>query len=249
MRIVATLMVKDEAETIKAHLDYHLANGVCAYLITDNGSSDDTVQIAFDHPGVIWVGTCQDDSYPQAEMVSRMADIARHLHPDWIIHTDADEFWEGLETLANVPADIMAVRCPLYDHPPVPGLEPGPIRRECMPYRKWAHQYKVAHRPMLGVRVAMGNHFLESHDSEVWNQTSVEHYPVRSFEQFERKVRNGAQAMRNGQHPDYICDHWRRWGEALDAGTLRQVYESMLLRDLGNRLLDTATDGDKARTP
>ena len=46
MRIAMTLMVRDEADVIEAMLRHHAGQGVDVFVITDNGSTDGTVDIS-----------------------------------------------------------------------------------------------------------------------------------------------------------------------------------------------------------
>jgi hypothetical protein len=45
MKLVMTLLVRNEADIIEANLDYHLAQGVDFVIVTDHGSSDETVEL------------------------------------------------------------------------------------------------------------------------------------------------------------------------------------------------------------
>ena len=45
MKLVMTLVLRDNADILEANLRYHLARGVDLILATDNGSSDGTVEI------------------------------------------------------------------------------------------------------------------------------------------------------------------------------------------------------------
>lgn len=229
MKIVATLLVRDEEETLKEHLDFHLANGISCYLVTDNKSSDRTRSIISDyfHNGVTWFAYSAADDYPQSELVSRMARKALNYEPDWIVHMDADEFWHGLNTLEHVDPSWRSVRCPIYDHLPSRDCKSGPIDRSIMPLRVGPRQYKVAHRPLGDPRIQMGNHDLEGAASPFWYDVHIEHYPIRSYEQFERKVLNAERVLANGNHAPTICTHWKRWIDLYHRGMLRLEYESM----------------------
>ena len=45
MKLVMTLLVRDEQDIIGEHLDFHLAQGVNQVIVTDNGSEDATLDI------------------------------------------------------------------------------------------------------------------------------------------------------------------------------------------------------------
>lgn len=126
MKLVMTLLVKDEADIVAANLDFHLALGVDALVVTDNGSTDGTREIIEEYASrteCIVVDEPGDD-YSQSRWVTRMAELARdELGADWILNNDADELWlpEGgtlrsalSATLASTP-DANLVMCHRYN--------------------------------------------------------------------------------------------------------------------------------------
>ena len=42
MKLVMTLLVRDEQDIVRENLDFHLAQGVDQVIVTDNGSEDAT---------------------------------------------------------------------------------------------------------------------------------------------------------------------------------------------------------------
>ena len=95
MKLVMTLLVRDEADIIAQNLDHHLAQGVDAFIVTDNGSIDDTLPIlrGYERRGLLEVIEEPAQNYAQAVWVTRMAERAVAINADWVIHADADEFW------------------------------------------------------------------------------------------------------------------------------------------------------------
>ena len=49
MKLVMTLLVRDEEDIVADNLDFHLAQGVDEVIVTDNGSSDATLEILRDY--------------------------------------------------------------------------------------------------------------------------------------------------------------------------------------------------------
>lgn len=225
MRVIATLLVRDEADVLPAHLAHHLTSGVSGYLATDNCSTDLTPHILAACPGLLVLYRQPGDDFRGDEWVSRMAGAALDYRPDWVVHLDADEFWSGLDSLALVPPDVQSVTCPCYDHPPSPGMVDGYFLPHMMSTAldRPTH-WKVAHRPLAGVKVAMGNHHLEGQTSAPWPAVRIDHYPVRSYAQFARKAARGALVMKNSRQPFAVCSHWRLWGRAIERGRLHEVY-------------------------
>ena len=47
--LARTLLVRDERDTVRANLEYHLARGVDLAIVTDNGSEDETPEIVMEY--------------------------------------------------------------------------------------------------------------------------------------------------------------------------------------------------------
>lgn len=97
MTLAVTLMVRDEADIIPAWLDYHVAQGVDVFIITDNGSTDGTRELleTFAERSDVHVDLRHDPVHrkQQGQVVTAMARDAASVHAaDWVINADADEF-------------------------------------------------------------------------------------------------------------------------------------------------------------
>lgn len=208
MKIILTLLVRDEADILAANLDYHFSQGVDFVIATDNGSLDDTVAIlqAFERRGRLRLLHEAPADWPQQRWVTRMARMASSdYRAQWVINSDADEFFawrEGTlrQALRRVPASVGAFHVPREDFVPFerPCAAPPPVE---MVYRKAFSTNpvgerlnpKAIHRGAPDVRVNRGNHkAFSARWSEIAPPQGIEifHYPIRSYEQFERKTRN-----------------------------------------------------------
>src|SRR5919201_2589144 len=160
-KLVMALKVRDEGDVIEANLRFHHALGVSHFVVTDNGSSEVTPEILrrFSDAGLATVidepGT--DYRIRGAEWLTRMARIAAtDLDADWVIHTDADEFWmpvEGslVETLAAIPRGygvVVAPRVEFVGRPDGPGTF---AERLTVREARSRLQPKVAHRALPNV--------------------------------------------------------------------------------------------------
>ena len=116
------LIVRDERDVLEANLRYHHAVGVDRFVVTDNGSTDETPEILarFAKAGLVHVIDEPEGNYYEQERnwLTRMARIAAtELQADWVLYGDADEFWlpaEGSlrDVLASIPKRYGAVVAP-----------------------------------------------------------------------------------------------------------------------------------------
>lgn len=120
-RVVLTLLVRDEVDVVADMLLWHLSHGVDHVIAMDNASTDGTTEILEDlaATGALTLIHQPSDAYLQDVWTTEMAHIARNEHAaDWVIPSDADEFWmatgEGdlKDALADISRDVDLVRCP-----------------------------------------------------------------------------------------------------------------------------------------
>jgi hypothetical protein len=238
MRLAATMLVRDEEHILRAHLDYHLAQGVDLFLAMDNGSVDATPEILreYERAGAVRIiPGAEPGRYRQGEWVTRMARLAATEHgADWVLNLDADEFWwprAGTlpDALAAVPDRYGVLHAARIDFGPAPdGEEPFwermTVRRRVL-RTPLGHRGlpRAAHRGHPGIEVVTGNHAAFAPDLLLAPPVDVIdalHYPTRSLAQLERKVAAHAENIRAtpGLKPDIgeeniSLDDRRRRGE------------------------------------
>jgi hypothetical protein len=160
-RLVMALKVRDEGDVLEANLRFHHALGVAHFVVTDNGSTDETPEILrrFADAGLATVISEPGTDYriQGAGWLTQMARLAAtELDADWVIHTDADEFWlpaEGSlqETLAAIPdryGVVVAPRVEFVGRPDGPGTF---AERLTVREARSRLQPKVAHRAFPNV--------------------------------------------------------------------------------------------------
>jgi hypothetical protein len=243
-----TLLVRNEEDILEPLLDYHLAQGVDAFVAMDNGSADRTPEIlrAYEQRGVLEILPCEDSRrFLQSAYVTRMARHASAAHgADWVIDGDADEFfWPAFgslkDVLAAVPERYGAIEVPRNDMlPPLPGapsLLEGLTTREAVSVGETGHRllHKVVHRGHPEVEVAHGNHWATAPGGlEVAPPAElidVLHVPTRDYAQLERRVRQMGEALEHTPEvPAGASLDQRELSRKLEAGELRAWYEARI---------------------
>ena len=243
MKIVMTLLVRDEQDILRANIEFHRAMGVDFFIATDNKSVDATPEILkeYERAGLlhyIYEGT---DDYNQTEWVTRMARMAATtFDATWVINNDADEFWWPVNhpnlraELAALPQEVVIVEAGRYNFVPVDGsaesFSTAMIYREKVSLNAVGKPLppKVAHRANPGVRVAQGNHGVWGFNpaTKAAGKIEIQHFPLRSYAQFENKIIKGGQAYeRNKTMGDTAGSTWKRLYEEYKQGNLMAHYK------------------------
>src|SRR5205807_478130 len=118
MKLVMTLLARDEADIVDAQVAFHLNAGVDYVIATDHRSTDGTTAILerYARAGYLRLLREEDVEYREVEWRTRMARLAAsELGADWVINSDADEFWwprgtDLKEVLTSIPARYGIVR-------------------------------------------------------------------------------------------------------------------------------------------
>jgi len=204
MNLAMTLLVKNEIDVIEAHVRYHRPK-VDFMVIMDNMSTDGTYEALERLQGEldgITLLTMASSVYDQAHWVSRMVRHCAHLGADWVVNSDADEFWLGDIKLvvnefwkygANIihpegttfwptEMDDLSIKCPIKgmlwcDPPSVPFGSKKPV----IFVQGFSH-------------VEQGNHFVRffpfvKDHLQKSASLMIRHYPFRREEQFVKKHR------------------------------------------------------------
>ena len=271
-----TLLVRDEADILEHWLRYHLARGIDVVIATDHRSADGTTDIlrSYQRDGRVVLLREHGEVMQQAEWVTRMARLAATEHgADWVIASDADEFWwprsaSFAELLEDVPSRFGVVRGLMRQFVFCPGegsvfermtIRARPSADLTSPYHA---QVKVVHRGVPDASVTVGNHDVEGRGLRLirdWFPFEVLHFPIRNERQLVDKFRRRATSP-DGQHIVKALDRLARGEQelllaetafnaaALEAG----LRAGSLVRDvrLRNALRSIATTGSlRSPTP
>ena len=246
MKLVMTLLLRDEEDIVRENLDFHLAQGIDRVIVTDNGSEDATVEILreYEAEGVVRLLLEPADDYSQGRWVTRMARIAADEGADWVINNDADEFWwpragslrSIFEQLSDEIGLVVARRQNFVPRPEDgrPFWERMTLReRESLNPLGKPLPPKLAHRADPEIAVAQGNHKVEGAQlGERLDDGSIEilHFPMRTYAQFENKIVKGGRAYaRNRELPHRTGRTWRRLYELWEQGELRDHYDGQVV--------------------
>jgi len=252
MNLVMTVLCRNEEDIIGTHIAYHLHQGVDFVIATDNASEDATPMILEEFRGQGRLHLIREPAltHDQAAWVTRMARLAaEEFAADWVIHSDADEFWWPLEgnlkdALGRVPAEAEGVQVFRHNFLPRPDAENDAFHRR-MTVRQTVSLNslgqplppKVCHRGSRDVAIADGNHSVSRNGREITvgrgGQLEILHFPLRSYRQFENKIRLGTEALeRNPRLTADIGKTWRfLYHEYYRKGLLRDYYKAQVLSE------------------
>jgi len=244
MKLVMTLLVRDEEDILQSNIEFHLAKGVDFIIATDNLSVDSTADILkeYENKGVLRYIHEYADNYNQRQWVTRMAKMASVKYgADWVINNDADEFWWPLEgslkdTFSNISGDrniVIANRSnfvaiedfgsPFYDYMIYKQKRSLNSLGQSLPP-------KVAHRACADIRVFQGNHGVDGlgPQNSISDIIEIFHFPGRSRKQLLNKIiKGGAGYERNENLDEEVGLTWRvLYKEFIENGNLDRYFKS-----------------------
>jgi hypothetical protein len=245
MRIVMTLMVRDEADIIERQIDFHRAAGVDFFVVTDHESRDGTSEILqrYAEEGILHRIPVVSPAKRQAEWVTRMARLAAtDFGADWVINSDADEFWwpwggNLKDVLQRIPERYGILQTfvraflpragegDFADRMTVRFAPAAPINSPFSPFRV---NVRLLHRASADIVVGRGNATVATTLSALpgWSPVEVLHVPVRSFAQFEQKFLTHYRASGARIRGEHV-----RAYEASRAGSLDALYDEICIDD------------------
>ena len=227
MKLVMTLLVRDEEDVLRSNIEFHRAQGVDFFIVTDNKSEDSTPEIIreYESQGLARYIYEGDDNYDQTAWVSRMARMAAEEYSaDWVINNDADEYWwprhgNLKDCFMGIPAECNIAVAQRHDFVPI--VDEQAAFFHDMVFRKRVSLNtvgkplppKVAHRGDSAVVVVQGNHWVELSVPEktIEDLIDIFHFPIRRYEQFTNKIVKGGQAYeRNKTQGASVGSTWKK---------------------------------------
>lgn len=255
MKLVMTLLVRNEEDIIEDNILFHIDQGVDFFIVTDNLSNDRTRDILsnYEKSGILEIIDEKNDDYSQSIWVTKMARLAATEHnADWVINNDADEFWfpkngSIKETLSKLNNNISALSVKRKNFIPIQlaHKEYGQFWNYMLYYYIDSFNAngkplpnKVMHRANDQINIPQGNHSINNQKGLITETTEIEifHYPMRSYDQFEQKIVLGGQAYERNVHlHKEIGSTWRKLYDLYKNESLKEWYSEQI--ELGHQLL------------
>ena len=93
MRIIRTLMVRNEIDIINHNLSWYHRLGIQSVVI-DNGSSDGTYECCEKNLGgsVLALERVETDEFDAVDLGKRCFELASEHQPEWVLYADSDEY-------------------------------------------------------------------------------------------------------------------------------------------------------------
>ena len=250
MTLVMTLLARDEIDIVDSWLAFHLNAGADLVIATDNRSQDGTTDVLEEYArsGQVHLIREPGEGLRQDEWVTRMARLAATEYgADWVINSDADEFWwpRGAslsDVLAAVPPRYGTVGAFLRVFCPRPGEERFADRMTVRfsalaPINDPASLYKpirkILHRGHPEIRVTRGNHALiDSPFAPLrgWFPIECFHFPLRSEAQCAHKAMLQGEAFSKHIARPPTAYHADMFS-ALRSGRIGEYYERLVVSD------------------
>jgi hypothetical protein len=232
MKVTAVMVVRNEADILATTVRYHRARGVDEVLIVDNGSSDGTLDVlrrlAGGDPAVRW--SSQPGDFHQADTITGLAGDAHAGGADWVLPTDADEFWWSAEPLRSVlerhsslgalhvevitfiqdrsvhrfhPSSLRSMRWRPAAVVAEPEARPEVIARR-LSFLEMRYPPKYASRASAELTVHAGNHHVDGQPGErqAVDELVILHAAIRSRAQLVSRVEHGRRLTAVATTPD-----------------------------------------------
>lgn len=188
--------------------------GIDRFIIMDHLSTDSTPTILnkLKNKGLdMHLLKQESPEYQQAKWATEMAKYAQELGTDWIICSDADEFWmpPSKLNLKNYLFNKNTTAIYGFWHNSLP-LEPmNPFYLNC--YFQKTISHKVVHKPSAKLEISMGNH--DAHyTQDIFRDTHLKifHFQHRDYKSLYTKFVLGAEALnQTSMYPWFYGAHWR----------------------------------------
>lgn len=257
IRLVMTILVRNESDIIEENVRFHAGQGVDAFVVMDNGSDDGTREILaelqkeFD----LTIIDQPEQNYQQAKWMTELAfAAANQAGADLVISNDADEFWlatpgtqlkdhlcpnDSVVTVKrhNMALTEAALRSD-YHFSQARFMVKNPIDyanqrqgNEAMSMLLIKISPKTIVNPYGLIRLKGGNH--RAKHGWKWANARTEagirvfHYPIRTYARFEKNIMNRKRLLETTNAG--MGPHYRRWVQLYNEGKLEEEFSRFIL--------------------
>jgi Glycosyl transferase family 2 len=261
MKLAMTLTVRNEADIIEDNLRYHRAQGVDFFIVLDNGSTDQTVEIleSYEPTGILKLVSLPGNMLTiQRKGNTQIARLAYEMGADWVIHNDADEFWWPVtgnlkDALQAIPDDQGIVLAPRTEFLPRPDGAGSFAERMTLREARFRRPPKTAHRTHPSIKL------WSAHPIDLWvkheatPQSSLVGKPSLRVEASHREEREldlvlapvfpvgvlhfPLRSFEHYRKKIQIADHNRFWERSEETRALHEAYEEGRLEEVYEKLL------------
>ena len=248
MRVVLSLRTRDHVDLVDAHIEFHLGAGVDAIIATDHRSQDGTRAVLerYEHDGSLVLVRNDEEKYTPGMWMNEVARrAATELGADWVIHSDADEFWwprggDLKDVLAAVPRRYGVVRAFWRHFAPRPDSDEHFAERMTVrmasrgPWMGVEHTFhpnvKVIHRADPSLEIMRGSHDVRTDMAMLrsWYPIELLHFPLRTRAQAAAKYAAWQPVLDRGIE---VAGHVDSAVDAIRDGTFGSFYERYVLDD------------------
>lgn len=264
--LTMSILIKDEVDVIEKNIRTHAKMGVDSFVIMDNNSQDGTKELLEKLKSEFEMIILHENGiFNQKKWMTRLAfEAKRKYKSDWIINSDSDEFWipndgNSLKKSLMFKGGMLWIERsnmlpPLEskNNPNIWHCSELEVRNQIL-FRDGGYVSeasiilgkigrKVIVNPHGLYQINSGNHSAEhiaiwkKHQSD---KIRVYHYPIRSFEQFYKRVKTRKEVLDKDSSVK-LGNHERRWKKMFEDGTLEEEYEKFLYNNEETKTLEKA---------
>jgi len=207
MKVAAIMMFRDEEDILAKCLAHWQRLGITRFFLCDNASVDASDIIAKQFCDDVMFDSRTDWPYENINILKNRAIATGH---QWIFPIDADEFLHLPEGFATIQEWLS-----MYPNPTPAWGEMPYLNHLPNGHTYWQDPHKKAFgRLSPGWRIGPGNHHIEGVQPTLGPMGAFyDHYSIRSYEQFKKKMLNYMQAFKNksgwAAHPHVA--NWERY--------------------------------------
>ncbi len=234
VKLSLVMVVKNEEDIIKKHIKFHSKIGIDNFIILDNGSTDNTYDILKNLQKDYKIMLIrQPGIFNQKKLTTHITKLAyKKFKPDWIINSDADEFWvplkgKNLKEVLNFKGSVLQVpRSNMLLYEGLDNFLESEMRVANQILSREDYENlnimlgkigrKVIVNPRGYIQTNSGNHSAEHiifWKKQEFRNIHVYHYPIRSLKQFLENVQIRVNALKEGAKMGAHIKKWAKMNE------------------------------------